>query len=296
MQHAPVEPRIQLVEHRKDLLEVQHLVRAHDIEAAVEGIGLLAVEGRSQVAGGVDAGAVALLHEAGRGDAHVLQVHDAGALVALHQQAGLLQQGHGGNQLVLVEGLALLQGVEGHAEAVIDALELLERDLAEPGPEPPGLGIALLQAAEPGAALVAHGGVALFFGMEAHVELEEPEEGGTALLRGRLGPVEVRFQVRVGVLRPAGVGRQQGAELGTPVAQVVEAEHLPAQELVQLGQGVADHGGPQVADGEELGDVGRAVLDDHPAAVGPAGAKGLVPRRLEDGPQHGGSAGLRRQL
>ena len=296
VQHPTFEPRVHLVQHGEDLLEVQYLVRAHHVETAVEAIGRLAIQRRSQVAGGVDAGAITLLDETGRNDTHVFQIDNAGALVAFHQQARVgepLQRGH---ELILVEGLALLQGVEAHAQAIVDALELRERQITEPLPEFPRPWIVVLQPLKPVAGLVAHGRIALLLGVETHVELEEPEQGRAALLGGRFGPVEVLFQIRIPILGPAGVGRQQRTELGAPVPQVVEADHLVAQELMGLGQGMADHGRAQMADGEQLGDVRRAVLDDHLLAVGRTRAVGPVQGCFEDGPQHSLGTGFRREL
>ena len=56
--------------------------------------------------------------------------------------------------------------------------------------------------------------------------------------------------------------RDEHAELGAPVADVVEPEHVVPQELDEVGDGVADDGRPEVTHVHLLGDVGRRVVDD----------------------------------
>ena len=56
--------------------------------------------------------------------------------------------------------------------------------------------------------------------------------------------------------------RDEHPELGAPVADVVEPEHVVPQELDEVGDGVADDGRPEVTHVHLLGDVGRRVVDD----------------------------------
>ena len=51
------------------------------------------------------------------------------------------------------------------------------------------------------------------------------------------------------------------AELRSPVAQVVVADHMMAQGLEDPGQAVADHGRADVPHVHRLGDVGRGKVD-----------------------------------
>ena len=53
-------------------------------------------------------------------------------------------------------------------------------------------------------------------------------------------------------------------ELGAPVADMVEAQDVVAEELEETGNAVADDRGAEMAYMELFGDVGRGELDDHP--------------------------------
>ena len=55
------------------------------------------------------------------------------------------------------------------------------------------------------------------------------------------------------------------AERRPPVADVVLAPHVVAEEAEHAGQRVADERGAQVADVHLLGHVGRRVVDDAPS-------------------------------
>ena len=60
-------------------------------------------------------------------------------------------------------------------------------------------------------------------------------------------------------------GDDQQAHLEAPVAEVGVAQHLVAAEAVEPLDRLADDRGAQVADVHLLGDVGAAVVDQHPA-------------------------------
>ena len=81
---------------------------------------------------------------------------------------------------------------------------------------------------------------------------------------------------------PGLIGIDQLAELGAPVAQMVDADRLISQKAVNTGQTVAQHGGTQVADMEPLGDIdGRIVQADGLSAA-------LLPGAVVfSGAQHG---------
>ena len=55
----------------------------------------------------------------------------------------------------------------------------------------------------------------------------------------------------------------QHAELGTPVAHVIEAQHRMAAEGQNASQGIANDGGAQMAHMHLLGDVGAGEIHDH---------------------------------
>ena len=57
------------------------------------------------------------------------------------------------------------------------------------------------------------------------------------------------------------------AELRAPVSDVVEPEDVVAEEVDEVGDGVSDDGGAQVAHVHLLRDVGRGVVDDGPLPV-----------------------------
>ena len=58
------------------------------------------------------------------------------------------------------------------------------------------------------------------------------------------------------------------AELGAPVAEVVVADRVVAEESQHAVEGVADHGRADVADVHRLGHVGRGVVDDDGPRLG----------------------------
>ena len=78
--------------------------------------------------------------------------------------------------------------------------------------------------------------------------------GSASKLRQQLGQRRVLVQH----------GDDQQAHLEAPVAEVGVAQHLVAAEAVEPLDRLADDRGAQVADVHLLGDVGAAVVDEHP--------------------------------
>ena len=210
-----------------------------------------AVADRGQVGGGVVEAAVALLHDHGQGlallAAHPLKKHATGTLVD-HQQAGGLQVGHHGGQKGVVKGLPPFAQTD--VEPVVDLLELAAALIAE---HPPGLErhrISPLQLHH----LLAGGGLKRPVLVEPLLGLAV--EGDQIAQVHRIGGGE-------------GLGRHllevsnQHAELGAPVAHMVEPQHRMAAELQHPRQTVANDRGAQVPHVHLLGDVGAGEVHDH---------------------------------
>ena len=249
--------------------EVQRLVPGHDVERAVEVEALAAVLGGREVARRVERAAVGLLEEHRRLALGVGQVDDERALGLLHPDgAGNLLDDR--VHLVLVEALARRCARTGCRAARTWA--------GSPG--------ATSRGARFHSARAPRGLPPPCFRKKSRASLVE----GRVLLRADVGlDVDVH---EVGHLAPArGIAvlreaHRHQAELLPPVAEVVDALHPPALAPVEVGDGVADEGGSQVVEGDGLGDVGRAVVDDHRLAARPR--RSTRSRRPRPAPRRGG--------
>ena len=231
------------LQHLEQLPEVQVLLIRDHVERLVEVIGVLAVLRRGEVARDVQRRAVGAQDQRRRHPIG-LEVDDLRALILLEQPLRL-QLVDDRLHLVVVEALAGV-GIERHAQHVVDALGVLERDRLEPVEDLQRLGIAVLDALEPRAPLVVEGGIGLGLLVEAHVELDHL----------------VHAAARDGVVvAPALVGGDHLAELRAPVAQMVDAHGVPAEEFIELVQRAADRRGRQMTDVKALGDVDRGIVD-----------------------------------
>jgi len=205
---------------------VEVLRRPDHVDHPVELIGPVAVEQCGQIAGGIERGAVRLAQEAG-GKLILRQVDKSDVLV-LAGHAGLERRAHGVVEHLLIEALAR-PGVEVDAEEVIHAAEVRQRRIAEHLPQGSRLRVPLLDALVPCARLILEGGVGLRLLVEAHVQ--------PVLILDRGGR-------QVQAAPPVLHGRDELAELGSPVAHVVHSHYAVAQEAEQLVQRVADDGRP----------------------------------------------------
>ena len=269
--HALVPVVAHELDDLEQLLEVQVLLIGDDVEALVEVILVVAVERGGEVAGDVERRAVAAQHDRRR-HAVVIQ-HDDLRTLRFGEQALLAQLIDDGLHLVVVEALSRV-GIERHAQQVIDALGILERDLLEPGEDLHGLGVAVLDPLEPGAALVLERRVLLRLLMEADVQIDH-----------RLHAALLDLLAAAPLL----VGADHLAELGAPVAEVVDAHGGVAVEVVDAAEAVADHRGGQVADVEALGDVDGRVVEAHGLAlahVAGAPAAGMGQHGFDDAAGH----------
>ena len=232
-------------QHAEELAEMEILLIGDDVEAFIKVVGILAVDGGSDIPGGIDGGAVLFDNQAGR---HVVltEIHHLGTF-AQGQQALVPQFLNDGFHLVDIKAFAGI-AVKGDTEQIIDPGGVLEGNILEPGENLQGFGIAVLDPLEPGAAFILQGRILFRLFMEADVK--SLQFGDAALLN--------RF-----LRAPLFVGADHLAELGAPVAEMVDAHGGVAQKVEDPFQAVADHGGGQVADMETLGDVdGRIVETD----------------------------------
>ena len=206
-------------------------------------IGVHAVQGRGQIPGGVQRGAVLFQDNAGR---HVifLQIHHIGAL-GFHQQVFGLEFIHHPAHLVVIKALAGI-GIEFHAQKVIHLGHVVQGDALEPFEGLQGLLVAVLDLLKPGAAQIQQALVLFALLVKLHIQLNQRVH--SALFH--LFPAS-----------PELVGGQHLAELGSPVPQMVDAHAPIAAKTIQLIQGVSDHGGGQMSNMEALGNVDGGVID-----------------------------------
>ena len=241
--------------HLEHAGEVAGLAGVGDIDHPAGAITLRdrreAVADRGQVGGGVVEAAIALLHDQGQRlavlAAHPLQKHATGTVIH-HQQAGGLEVVDHRLQVGVVEGFAAL--AEGDLQPVVDLLELAPALVAEqpPGPERQRIAALQLHHLLPGS------------GLEGLVVVEAGL--GLAVEGHQIAQIHCigRFQGRGRHLLEVG---DQHAELGAPVAHVVEAQHWVAAKLQHPRQAVADDRGAQVPHVHLLGDVGAGEVHDH---------------------------------
>ena len=228
---------------------MEDLLVGGDVDALVEVIHLLAIHRSGNIAGGIQGGAVPLEDQARR---HTVlrEIHDGCAVIQLEQTAVaelLHLSGHeiGVSRLTLVAVKGDPQLLEGHVVGLHGLFH-------QPTPQRQILLVPLLHLAELGAGLVSQRGILRDGVVDADVEIHQSVHA--ALLYGL-------------AVAPLLVGHHHLTELGAPVAEVVDAHTLVAHELVELLQGVTDHGGAQVTDVEGLGQIGRAVVQNHRLAL-----------------------------
>ena len=233
----------------EDHLEVQGLALVDEVQGAIGLQYVGAITGGSQVSGGIQVAAAGFLHDQWQwvafGVLELVHEHALGAVALAEQALGLEVSNHVG-QVVVVGALALDVGhAQFHAQAVVECLAVAQGDIVEAGPQAQAFGIAGLQL---------HHQFASALG-----ELGRLVE---ALLRGAVEVFQVgQFTVGGGwVFLHIG---QQHAELGAPVANVVLADHLVAEEFEHAGDAVADDGRAQMANVHLFGQVGRGQIDHH---------------------------------
>ena len=156
-----------------------------------------------------------------------------------------------GFHFVVVKAFAGI-AVKGDAELVIDAGSVPEGDFLKPAEDFHGLGIVVLDLLEPGAAFVLEGWILFRLLVEADIE------GGHSV-------DAVLFDL---LLRaPLLIGADHLAELGAPVAQMIDAHGRVAQEVKNALQAVTDHGCRQMADMEAFADVDAGIIQAYGLSV-----------------------------
>ena len=189
--------------------------------------------------------------------------------VVLDQQALLVELGDDDGQQRVVEALPHhVLGGEQDAEQLVDLAGVAHGLGHEDAPEVQRLVVAALEQHDAAAAALGEGGVAV----------ELPARRGVEL-------VEVAHAEGLGAGRAVDVEQvlDEHAERRAPVADVVLAPHVVAEEPEHAGQRVPDERAAQVADVHLLGHVGRRVVDDHGLGVRrrrrrPAAGRPTAPR------------------
>ena len=205
----------------------------------------MAVECRRKIAGDVERRAVAAQNQ-GRRHAVGLQIDDLSAL-RFDQQTLFAQFLNDGRHLVVVKALARV-GIKRHAQQVVHALGVLERDFLEPREDLHGFLVAVLDLLEPCAALVLQLRMLLRLVVETDVQIDH-----------RLNAALFNLLA----VAPLLVGTDHLAELRAPVAQVVDAHGGVAVEIINAFEAVADHRRGQMADVETLGNVDGGIIQAH---------------------------------
>ncbi|MCY1411307.1 hypothetical protein D9M71_266910 [compost metagenome] len=226
--------------HFEHLLEVQCLALVDEIQGTVGLQGAAAVAHGSQVGGGIEIATVGFLHDhRQRVTVGVLELFKEYALgaVALNQQTLGFEVVDHVDQVVVVGTFAHDVGRgQLDVQLFVDLLAVRQRDVLEACPQGQAVRVAGLQLDHQAA-----GEVGELFGLVK------------ALLGGPVEILQVR-QLVAGDRVFLQVGHQH-AELGTPVAHVVLADHGIAEELQDPRHAIADDGRAQVADVHFLGQV-----------------------------------------
>ena len=89
------------LKHFEELLEVQRLLRADDVEHTVKGICVMTVDCRRQIPGDIKGCTIFLLQQTGR-EAMLLQVGHKGTLALLCQAAGAGQFDSPGQTIIII--------------------------------------------------------------------------------------------------------------------------------------------------------------------------------------------------
>ncbi len=236
------------LQHLKKLGKVQLLLGPDHVQCAVEPERLIAVDGRGQVPGNVKGGSV-LFAQHTRGQAVFLQVDDQSTL-ALPGDALLPDQPDSILQHIVIVAFAVVV-VKADPQQAVDLLVAFQAQFAEAAPVLRRLAVPLLQALEPAPGLLLQLRLLPGFPVKADVELEQ---------------VIDRVRPEGTLLSPAAEGHDNLAELGAPVAEMVDPHAAIAQGLENQVEGVTDHRRAQMSDAERLGNVGRGEVDHHGAS------------------------------
>ena len=154
-----------------------------------------------------------------------------------------------GRKLIVIETLAQ-RVIELDAQPPIDPLNVFEADGEEFPPQAEVFRVAGVQLG--GFGQHGRGDVGVLVGQRADL----PIKPGQLLDRGPAVRLAVQEML---------VAVKDHAELRAPVADVIVADHFVAGEPQHPPQGVADHGGADMADVHRLGDVGGRIVQHEPS-------------------------------
>ncbi len=253
------------LEDVEDLAEVELLAAVGDVEDGVWLPGFEAELEGGEVGGGVVGGAIAFEDEAGVGGPLSVALDEEGVVFggqgmvredaegafAFDGEAAEAEVLDDGGQARVIEAFAVGM-VEGDAQTLVEGIELVLGEVDHLPPEGEVLGVAGLEFDEFLAGGFEGGGLGFGFLVDEFVETFHFRDGVASQGVG----VEGAF--------PAD---QEFAELGAPVTEVVIGDDAVAEEPVGAGEGVAEHGGPDMADVHGFGDVGGTEVDDDGAGV-----------------------------
>ncbi len=153
--------------------------------------------------------------------------------------------------LVFKKRLAIAAAVvlgEMNIQPLINLGKLAPRPLNALLPQPPGFRITILEFFKPSPALVLQRRVFLGFFMKFNIQGHQLFDRVFRLADGCF-------------VAPGFDGINLFAKLRPPVTQVIVTVHRGTGFLQQVGNGIADDGGTQVANRKRLSDVGRRVLN-----------------------------------
>mmetsp|Transcript_790 Transcript_790/g.2883 ORF Transcript_790/g.2883 Transcript_790/m.2883 type:complete len:509 (-) Transcript_790:586-2112(-) len=231
------------VEHR---LEVRPLSHVRHVNHPVSLLLKDALPHCGKIGAPVVEAAVALAH-----DKRCLSAlaKDAKRSVVLASDALLLELGENLRDVRVVEALAAL--LERDPESAVDCIELLATDVADAPPAGTLVAVAALEVHHRRLRAL----LELRILIEAHLGLlvKGLQVPDPALRSRRLSIPTLLFAI-LEVF-------DEHSELRSPVADVIEAQHLDACELEGAAQRIADDGAAQVSDVHLFGDVWRAEVD-----------------------------------
>ena len=204
---------------------MQILLIRHDIQALIEMVGFLAVNGGGDIPGVVEGGAVGFQNQA-RGHAVFFQVHNLRA-VGILKQALILQFLNHPARLVGVKAFPGV-AVKMHVQHVVHLHGVPQGHILEPLENFQGFPIAVLDLFEPGAAFVLQGGIVLGFFVKAHVQA---------------GHFIHAALFHLFLIAPFFIGADHFAKLGAPIPQMVDGHGFPPLKIINAFQGIADDRG-----------------------------------------------------
>ena len=261
--HAVLRPFVShLFQHTENLAEVQILLIRHDVQALIEMISIMAIDGRRKIAGGIERRAVGAEDDAG-GHIVLAQINDRCTL-GDGQQVLFLQFVDNTIHLVVIERLARI-GVERDAQQLIDALGIAQSQRLEPIEDAQGFLVAILNLLEPRTALIVQRGI--FLGLLVELDVQANQFVHAALFH-------------LFLVAPELIGADHLAKLRSPVAQMVDTDGLISEEIIDAAQAVTNHRGGQMPDMETFGDIDRGIVKTNRLAIAHIG-RAIVFSRLE---------------